>query len=343
MSIELIPAVDLASYTTLGVGGKADYFVRIERVKEVPWLCEKIISMSCPLTILGGGSNVLVSDSGVRGVVALMAMVGIDTKEEGDDVLVRVGAGVVFDDLVEYCARQGWWGLENLSHIPGTVGATPIQNVGAYGVEVSEVIDTVQVFDRQKERFIDMLASDCGFQYRDSLFKSAKGRFIVVSVTFRLSKKPMPKLHYADLNQYFISKKNIDVCDVRKAVVEIRSNKFPKWQDGLVGTAGSFFKNPIVDETTLARLKAKCPDLPVYEVGNGKVKLSLGWILDKLLNRKGYKKGAVGHYEKQALVLVVDHKKSSAEEIDLFAKEVEDLVNSELGIKIEREVTMVGV
>ncbi|MBX2866365.1 UDP-N-acetylmuramate dehydrogenase [Candidatus Kaiserbacteria bacterium] len=323
--------VSLAPYTTFGIGGNAEFFVEVRSVEElkeaVLWAKEKGISV----TVLGGGSNVLVSDRGVTGLVICNKIEGITYEDE----MVHVGAGVVFDDLVLETVEKGLWGLENLSAIPGTVGAAPIQNIGAYGVEVSSVIESVHTshLTDGSERVFSNKA--CAFGYRDSFFKTEEGRnYIVTGVTFHLKKEGDPHIEYKDLQNYFIDTPT--QRQVRDAVIEIRSKKFPDWHKK--GTGGSFFKNPIISKEQYEVLEKKYPELPGFPVGD-RVKVPLGWILDKVLHIKGVtnERGTVGTYEGQALV-IVNHGGATAEEVDAFAQKIAEDVFGITDIRIEREV-----
>ena len=336
------PAADvpLSSFTSLQTGGPATWLVEVQSLAELPHWRSWAHKRELPLTIIGGGTNILVADEGVPGLVLRMANRGITSTHDTDQtVLVRCAAGELFDDVVAQTVACEWWGLENLSHIPGTVGATPIQNVGAYGVEVSELVESVEVFavDTGETRILSR--SECRFGYRDSYFKTAAGKgYIITAVTFRLHKQPRPRLQYMDLATRFATsaQQTLTPADIRAEVCQIRAGKFPDWHT--LGTAGSFFKNPIVPTEVAQSLREQHPELPVYELGQGKSKLALGWILDKLCGLRGYREGAVGLYQQQALVLVQYGGATSAA-IDAFATMVEERVYTNTGICIEREVT----
>jgi len=330
-------AEKLSKHTTLQVGGPAEYFTEVnneaELVEAVAFAKEKKI----PYFILGGGSNVLVSDEGVGGLVIKNCIKGVSHEiVGGTTVLLKAASGEVFDEVVALAVDSDWWGLENLSHIPGFVGATPVQNVGAYGVEVKDVIHSVKVLNTSTMEFQTLTVSDCQFSYRDSIFKRDAGKsYVVVEVQFRLMLAPTPHVEYRDLIEYF-GDKVPTVSEVREAVIAIRSRKFPDWHS--VGTAGSFFKNPIVSLEVFTDLKARYADLPSYVLQSGEVKIPLGWVLDKVLHLKSERKGAVGAYEGQALVLV-NYGGATAKEIDSFANSVAARVKEKTGIEIEREVT----
>jgi UDP-N-acetylmuramate dehydrogenase len=329
--------IPLHSYTTLGVGGVASYFARVDSLKELQEVVAWAKQQNIRWYILGGGSNILVPDTGVSGVVIRPDFQGrvVIEKETDDEVLVTYGAGMNFDDCVADTVNEGWWGIENLSYIPGTIGATPIQNVGAYGVEVADVLHTVTVYDTVEDEEVVMTADDCRFGYRTSRFKETdRGRYIVTAVTFRLSKIPTPVLSYKDIAMLAATPAPTQVA-IRKKIISIRSQKFPDWN--VVGTAGSFFKNPIIPSKDAALLREKYSDIPMYEATADTTKISLGYILDKVCNLRGYKKGNIRLYEQQALVLVAD-RGATAEEINIFADDVAEQVKEKTKITIEREV-----
>lgn len=258
--------------------------------------------------------------------------------EQRDDVTLTCGAGEILDAVVADTVARNYWGLENLSAIPGTVGATPIQNVGAYGVEVSSLVTAVRAVhvDTLEEKVFSTAA--CQFGYRDSFFKTSEGRaWVVVEVTVLLSKAPAPQLTYGALAE-LQSQTNLSSSQVREKVVSIRAGKFPDWH--IVGTAGSFFKNPIISRAQYEQLCEKYPELPGYPTPVGEVKVSLGWILDHVCHLRGYCQDGVCLYEQQALVLVnVAAKNANA--IDVFADHIANRVADKTGISIEREVRKV--
>lgn len=256
---------------------------------------------------------------------------------DGADVLVTAGAGEDWDGLVAETVEKGLWGLENLSAIPGTVGASPVQNVGAYGVEAKDVIDSVAVFDTRSKKLHTLTAAECAFGYRDSVFKHEQGgHLIVTSVTFRLSKQPNPKLGYPDVEKILNNTSSaLTPQHVRDAIIEIRSRKLPDVRS--IGTAGSFFKNPILEQAAYDALRKRWPELPSFSTGTGKVKIPLAWILDHVLHLSGFREKNVGLWPAQPLV-VVQYGGATAEEIDVFARSIAQKVFDATGICIEREV-----
>lgn len=336
--------VSLREYTTFHIGGSAEFFVSVTSVEElreaVRWAREKKL----PVTILGGGSNVFVSDNGVRGIVLHNRIMGREVEEKGDEVLLTVGAGEVFDEIVALAVSRGWWGLENLSCIPGSVGATPIQNIGAYGVEIRERTVSVAVYDTRTDSHRELKKNECAFGYRDSLFKHQEGKqYVVTHVTYRLTKKPNPVLHYRDLAIWNDSRATAGMGseaslleEIRTEVCRIRSRKFPDWK--VMGTAGSFFKNPIISQAHFQELLEKYPLLPGHAIENGRMKVPLGWILDHILNLRGYRAGTVGTYEGQALVLV-NYGGATAEELETFVRNISQKIFNATKIIVAWEVT----
>jgi UDP-N-acetylmuramate dehydrogenase len=289
------------------------------------------------LFILGGGSNVLISDRGFDGLVVKMGLEGIEYN--GDEV--SVAAGENWDNFVEETVSKGLYGLENLSAIPGTVGATPVQNIGAYGAEVANAITSVRALDTTTMNFVELSRGQCQFAYRDSLFKHEKGRYVITRVNFKLSPEGKVNTTYREVCEY-LKKKNISnpaPIDIRNAVIDIRWNKLPDWK--LWGTAGSFFKNPIISAEHYGRLVSQYPGLPGFPESDGKMKVSLGWILDHICNVKGLCVGHVCTYEKQALVLVATPGATSEEVVELSQK-LMDCVKEKTGIEIEGEVEWVN-
>lgn len=338
--IDLKTSVALAPLTTFGIGGQAEYYVEVDSLGDVSdalhWAADKKLHVQ----VLGGGSNVLIEDSGVKGLVVKNNLSGVSFQERGDDVLVTAASGELFDAVISKAVEKGYWGLENLSAIPGSVGATPIQNVGAYGVEVADLIESVKAINLNSREDREFKNPDCQFGYRDSFFKSEAGKnFFVTEVTYRLSRHAAPKLEYRDLSSYFNGVANPSLSDIRQAVIEIRSRKFPDWKE--LGTAGSFFKNPVVSLEKASELQSKFPDMPVFLVNETDAKLSLSWVLDKLLNLKGYRVGNAGTYKDHVLVMV-NYGGAKAGDVATVAKEIESQVYDLLGVKIEWEVTRIG-
>jgi UDP-N-acetylmuramate dehydrogenase len=325
--------VSLADTTTLKVGGEARYFFEALTEEDIVRASAFAAERKLPIFVLGGGSNILFSDAGFPGVVIRIKTQDISYEDHGGAALGRATAGVSWDAFVADAVSRGLWGVENLSGIPGTVGAAPIQNIGAYGAEIKDIVESVRALDMRTGEEKIFSNADCRFEYRDSFFKTEEGRhFIVLEVTFRLSKEPKPNISYKDLKEYGFSE--LSPQSIRSAVLEIRSKKFPDLSK--VGTAGSFFKNPIISQTHFDTLKKKYPELPFFAAKNG-VKVPLAFILDKVCDLKGFAKGPVGLFQNQPLVLV-NTGGATAKEIRDFVAGIKKIVKDKTGIDIEEEV-----
>lgn len=333
--------VPLAPYTTFKIGGLARYFCDIRSLAELRDALTLAKEKGLPTFILGGGSNVLIADAGFPGVVLHMMIGGIAWEEKGDTVSVTAGAGVGWDDFVKATVAREYFGVENLSGIPGSVGASVIQNIGAYGAEVSEVVERVEVYDANIGTLRTLSSAECAFGYRNSIWKHEKGKgLIVTGVRFHLRRNGAPNIAYKDLEEFFARTKTTHPTqqEVRDALIAIRSRKFPDLAS--CGTAGSFFKHPVVGKVEGEAFVQKFPDAPHFDVGGGRVKLSAGWIIDHVLGLRGVRRGKVGTRKEQALALV-NYGGASAQEVKAFAREIQDLAAAKANIKLEPEVVFV--
>ena len=288
--------------------------------------------------VLGGGNNILFTQR-YNGTLIHPTGCGITIIDEDDDsVTIEAEAAVEWDDLVEECVERGLWGAENLSLIPGSVGASPVQNIGAYGAEAKDIISRVHYFDTEECRHLSLSGEECQFAYRDSIFKrELKGRVIITSVEFKLSKHPAPNLGYGDLAAETEARGGATLINIREAVCDIRRRKLP--DTSKIGNAGSFFKNPIVEKSVAEKLKQQFEDMPLYPAGNpAKCKLAAGWLIDRA-GLKGARRGKVGVHENQALVLVNYGGATGGDVIEL-AHEVQQSVFRSFGIEIEAEVNI---
>ena len=333
--------IPLAAYTTFKIGGPARFFCVALNERDLLEAVKFAKGKELPIFILGGGSNILISDDGFSGLVIKVELKGIIYRElDHGAVAVSASAGEIWDDLVGETVSRGLYGLENLSAIPGTVGASPVQNIGAYGVEVSNSIESIKVLDTEQMKIVELSKSDSRFAYRDSVLKCEKGRYIVIGVNFELNKRGKLNTDYKDIREYF-SRRNVsepNISEVRQAIIEIRQNKLPDWRKW--GTAGSYFKNPVITADKFKELKNKYPKLPGFPESDGQVKLSLGWILDKVCRAGGMKYGKAQVYEKQALVLVTMPGATATDVVGL-SRELIKLVKDKAGIEIEGEVEWV--
>ncbi len=330
--------VSLKNLTTLRVGGNARYLVRVENLEDLLAACNFASEHSLPVIPLGGGSNVLAPDEELSAVVLLMRIPFITYEELETTVRVHCGAGVEWNEFIDGCVEQELWGVENLAGIPGTVGAAPVQNIGAYGASVSDCIEYVEAYDTAKKKVVTFTAEECEFGYRESRFKNEKN-IIITGVSFLLTRSGAPNCTYPDFTTYMREHVG-DVCTTPRNVAflvrEIRKKKFPNMKE--YGTAGSFFKNPVLPHAVYESLKKKYPELPGFnEEGGTAVKIPLAWILDHTLSLRGYREGNVELFNNQPLVLVT-HAGATAQEVKNFATIISEKVFTVAGIKIFPEV-----
>lgn len=333
--------VPLAEMTTLRVGGPARFFVRANKWEVLHEAAHWAQAHEVPLFPLGGGSNVLINDAGLNSLVIKIELSGVKRVEQANNTVVLIaGAGENWDDVVSFAVAKRLGGLENLSAIPGTVGAVPVQNVGAYGREVKDVIEWVEVFDTQTLTVKKLTNSECQFRYRDSIFRREEGeRLIVTRVAFSLTLDTAPNAEYKDVSTYLRERniKNPSIADVRTAVVDVRTAKLPDFHT--VGTAGSFFKNPVISPSKYRELLEQHPEMPGYSEDNG-VKIPMAWILDNVCRLKGFRKGAIFLHERQPLV-IVNQGGARARDIKQFAEEIRYRVKEKTGITPDYEVTCI--
>jgi UDP-N-acetylmuramate dehydrogenase len=298
--------------------------------------CGKYDNM--PVLVMGGGSNILFTKN-YDGLVIFPSMKGITiVGEEKDYIFIKVGSGIPWDDFVEYCNDRNWGGIENLSGIPGMTGASPVQNIGAYGSDVSGVILSVRYFDMKRGIFDELKTGECKFGYRNSIFKQElKNRAVITHVTFRLAKNPVINIGYADVTAALAGVETPGIRDVRRAILEIRNSKLP--DPKITGNCGSFFKNPVIDADMAISLKAGYPDLKLYPETGGRYKLPAGWLIEKC-GFKGYREGNVGVHSMQALVLLAYEGATGNELLDL-AKKIRAAVSEKFGTDIEPEVNII--
>lgn len=342
LHMEILENISMKDFTTFRTGGLARWFFRVRSVEELKEAVLFARQKNLPFFVLGGGSNILVSDEGYFGVVIKMEIGGVTFEEkENDTVNVAAGAGENWDAFVAATVERGLIGLENLSLIPGTVGATPVQNVGAYGREVKDVILEVETFDTETFEIKKFSSEECCFGYRNSFFKRHDGKkYIITRVAFALQKNGTLKMNYKDVQEYFLKHNVTDanVADVRNAIVAIRTAKLPDVRE--YGTAGSFFKNPILSSKLANEVLQKYPDIPLYPAGPDTKKISAGWLLDCVCGLKGVETGNVGTYKNQALV-IVNHGGATTNEVLEFAKSLQEQVKNKTGITLEFEVQMI--
>jgi UDP-N-acetylmuramate dehydrogenase len=334
----------LAPCTTFGIGGPARWFAEACSEQDIAEACDWARGHGIPLFVLGGGSNVLISDRGFPGLVLHIALKGINQ----DSDLFRVTAGEDWDGFVQRATDADFAGVECLAGIPGTVGGTPVQNVGAYGQEVSTVIECVRAFEIQTQEFVEFSAADCGFSYRCSRFNSAeRGRFIVTRVDYRLRRGGTPNLTYSDLKLHFQNRTDPPLAGVASAVRSIRQSKGMLLVEGDPDcrSAGSFFKNPSVPQEVADKLRAFAAGtgvpLRVYPGDNGLVKVSAAWLIEHAGFAKGYTLGTAGISTRHTLALI-NRGCATAEEILALAHKISDAVEAKFGIRLEMEPEKIG-
>ncbi|MCC6723666.1 MAG: UDP-N-acetylmuramate dehydrogenase [Saprospiraceae bacterium] len=335
-SLEYHHHFPLKSLNTFGIGAFAE---QLAIVRSVEALHSVLLDNTLPISILGGGSNVLLTQD-VPGLVLKNEITGIETVLENEhDVLVKVGGGVVWHELVLWAVGHGFGGIENLSLIPGTVGAAPIQNIGAYGVEWKDVFHSLDAIDLQTGRPLHFKLDECEFGYRDSIFKREwKGRAFIAEVYLKLHKKPVLNTSYGDI-QRTLEEMGIErpsIKDVSEAVIRIRKSKLPDPVE--IGNAGSFFKNPELEAADFQRFINKFQNAPNYPQPDGRVKVPAGWLIEQA-GWKGQRFGDAGCHAKQALVLVNYGAAKGAEILDL-ARRIQDSVLEKFGIAIVPEVNV---
>jgi UDP-N-acetylmuramate dehydrogenase len=331
-----LPDFSLRARNSFGFEVRAEQVYSITKPEQIAAVMEAIEAAKLPWRVLGGGSNVILPPT-LTGVTLLMDIGGQTiTQQDDSGAVITVGAGVNWHDFVLWTLEQGLPGLENLALIPGTVGAAPIQNIGAYGVEVGEYIQSIEAFDCDSKALVTIAASECAFAYRNSLFKTHPNRYIITRVHFSLPAAWSPRLRYADLAAAFASNPSPTAEEVMVAVCKIRNRKLP--DPKLIGNAGSFFQNPIVEGAQYLLLLEQYPELVSYPEGgedSGKRKLAAGWMIDHC-GFKGLRNGAVGVYQQQALVLV-NHGGGDADAVLALAKTIQDKVHDTFGVALAIE------
>lgn len=325
----------LEKHNTFHLPVKTQYFVEYQTEQELQTILSDEYFQECRILHIGSGSNLLFFDN-FAGIVLHSAIKGIEkTKEDDKNVYLRVGAGVIWDDLVAYAVQNGWGGIENLSLIPGETGAAAIQNIGAYGAEVKDVIETVEAFERSTRTKRIFTREECNYGYRSSIFKTdCDDKYIVTYVTVCLSKQPGLSLSYGNLKEALAGYSEVSLATVREAIISIRRQKLPDPEQ--CGNAGSFFMNPVITNQHFEKLRLQYPSMPSYPASDGKVKIPAGWLIEQC-GFKGKSYGTVGVYEKQALVLV-NLGNATGTEISMLAESIRMKVSAQFEIEIVPEV-----
>lgn len=334
----------LLPHNTFGIEARAAYFITYDSVKDLQAVVQHVHERRAGLPVLhiGGGSNLLFL-SDFNGVVLHSRIVGTEVREEGDAVLLRAGAGMVWDDLVAYCVEHGYYGVENLSLIPGEVGAAAVQNIGAYGAEAKDVIAEVETVDLQTGETRVFSASECRYGYRQSIFKNElRGRYAVTHVSFRLSRRFVPELGYGGVRNALVAAgiepDAVTAGELRQAIIAIREEKLP--DPKVKGNAGSFFMNPVVEREVYERIAAMHPGMPCYDADGGRKKIPAGWLIEQC-GWKGRALGPAAVHDRQALVLVNNGGAAGADILRL-CEAVRADVKAKFGIEIRPEVNFIG-
>ncbi|WP_341226687.1 UDP-N-acetylmuramate dehydrogenase [uncultured Arcticibacterium sp.] len=336
----ILKNTSLKAYNTFGLEANAKLFVEINSTNELLYLLDSDEFKENEILILGGGSNVLLTQD-FDGLVIKNNIKGIELIEETEDeVTIRVGSGEVWHAFVLYCVDKNYGGIENLSLIPGTVGAAPMQNIGAYGVEIKDVFVDLEAIDRNTQEIKKFDNEACDFGYRESVFKNIyKNQYFITHVTFRLQKNPQLHLEYGaikdTLNELEVTEPSIH--DVSRAVIKIRQSKLPDPAE--IGNSGSFFKNPVIAKSDFEKLKVKYPAIPSYPVDENSVKVPAGWLIDQA-GWKGKTIGEIGVHKNQALVLV-NYGKGKGADIQALSKDIQASILEKYGINLHAEVNII--
>jgi UDP-N-acetylmuramate dehydrogenase len=329
----------LLTYNTFGIDVRCQRFVEYSSVAEAQILARQLTPADEPLLIVGRGSNLLLTGD-FRGTVVHSAIQGVEVTADGDDVLVRAGSGECWDALVARCVEQGWYGMENLSLIPGEVGASAVQNIGAYGAEVASIIDKVETVRLADGQTMTFHADECQYGYRSSRFKHEwRNRYLITYVTYRLARRFTPVLDYGNIREQ-LALKGIDcptAQQLRQTVIDIRRQKLP--DPDVEGNAGSFFMNPVIDREQFDALMARYPSMPHYPAADGRVKVPAGWLIEQC-GWKGRTLGRAGVHSRQALVLVNRGGATGADIVNLCEAIRRDVLEK-FGIEISPEVNIV--
>jgi UDP-N-acetylmuramate dehydrogenase len=336
--------ISLREFNTFGISAMAQYFARFNSIPELEdallYYKDNTDLGKQKTLILGGGSNILFTKN-FDGLVLKNQLYGMETVGEDEDyIYVKAGAGESWHQMVMYCIQRQWAGAENLSLIPGNVGASPMQNIGAYGVEIKDIFHSLEAYHLAEKTMVNFNLSDCAFGYRESVFKGKfKNQFVITSVTYRLSKKPAFKTTYGAIEQELekMGVQDLSIQAISQAVINIRSSKLPN--PAVIGNAGSFFKNPEIDNAQFVSLKASFPAIVGYDLQNGNTKLAAGWMIEQC-GWKGYRNGDAGCHSKQALVLV-NYGHASGEEIFALSQQIIDSVMGKFGVLLQREVNII--
>ena len=335
--MDVMTNISLKQYTTMKLGGEARYMATADSASDVVSLYRNARKENLPIFVLGGGSNVITHDEVFEGIVLLNKIKGFEVISETDETTdVKIGAGEVWDEVVEKAIELGLQGIEAMSGIPGTAGAAPVQNVGAYGQEIADTLISLEAYDSKTDTIVTISADECDFSYRNSIFRDKeKGRYCILNITLRLNKAEPKPPYYASLQRYIDKNdiREVNLSVIRVAVLNIRSEKLPDPAE--LPSAGSFFKNALVEKWKLEELQKEYSDIPNYAMSDGRYKIPTGWLIDKA-GLRGYRSHGMRVYEKNALVLVNDSA-TGYDDLAAIREEIVQIVFDKFGIKIEQE------
>ena len=335
--MDVMTNISLKQYTTMKLGGEARYMATADSASDVVSLYRNARKENLPIFVLGGGSNVITHDEVFEGIVLLNKIKGFGVISETDETTdVKIGAGEVWDEVVEKAIELGLQGIEAMSGIPGTAGAAPVQNVGAYGQEIVDTLISLEAYDSKTDTIVTISADECDFSYRNSIFRDKeKGRYCILNITLRLNKAEPKPPYYASLQRYIDKNdiREVNLSVIRVAVLNIRSEKLPDPAE--LPSAGSFFKNALVEKWKLEELQKEYSDIPNYAMSDGRYKIPTGWLIDKA-GLRGYRSHGMRVYEKNALVLVNDSA-TGYDDLAAIREEIVQIVFDKFGIKIEQE------
>ena len=335
--MDVMTNISLKQYTTMKLGGEARYMATADSASDVVSLYRNARKENLPIFVLGGGSNVITHDEVFEGIVLLNKIKGFEVISETDETTdVKIGAGEVWDEVVEKAIGLGLQGIEAMSGIPGTAGAAPVQNVGAYGQEIADTLISLEAYDSKTDTIVTISADECDFSYRNSIFRDKeKGRYCILNITLRLNKAEPKPPYYASLQKYIDDNdiREVNLSVIRVAVLNIRSEKLPDPAE--LPSAGSFFKNALVEKWKLEELQKEYSDIPNYAMSDGRYKIPTGWLIDKA-GLRGYRSHGMRVYEKNALVLVNDSA-TGYDDLAAIREEIVQIVFDKFGIKIEQE------
>lgn len=341
--------IPLGDFTTFGIGGSARYFISVTGEEQLGKAAAFARETGLPLFVLGGGSNILISDKGFPGLVIRNRIPGFEHRRSGGHVYVTAGAGEDWDGIVRRCVEQGWQGLEGLSGVPGTAGAAPVQNIGAYGQSAGSSITGVRALDTQTGSMVSFSAGECEFGYRGSIFNSAAaGRYIISSVTFRLVIGGIPSITYHDLNRYLHGITDPTPAKVREAVLDIRNAKGLLIMEGRESfrSAGSFFKNPVIPGELFEQVEREVANAGgcehwAWPLDDETVKVSAACLIRRAGYERGYRRGSVGLSPRHTLI-IVNNRDAKADDVIAFARELRDRVLEKFNVALRPEVQLVG-